>query len=453
MLSTALAGWRDSGASLADSLAEAVREAVLDGRIRVGDRLPAERRMAVELGVSRGTVTAALARLRAQGWVATRHGSASTVRLPAEQGERFAPLSADRPGALIDLRRAVPAAPGGAYTEAVRRALDRSAGILTESGEPGAGLPELRELIAQRYTEQGLATLPGQILVTSGARAALALLTGHLRPGRIAVENPAYADTLAALRRSGARLAPLRVTSAGWDPGQLAAAFRQAAGGMAVLVPDFQNPTGALMDAATRQEVAGLAAGHRVTVVVDETMRDMDLRDDPRPEPRIRRAVCVGSLSKTVWGGLRVGWIRASAALVRELLLDPLCGPCAPAPMEQLVACELLPRIGPVLARRRAELRRQRDHLVRLLSGDDAWTFTVPDGGLSLWLRLSRVPGDELARRAVERGLGVLPGSVFSSSGRLVDRLRLPYTVPAGTLERAVAILREAAGAHRPPDR
>ncbi|GAA3159431.1 PLP-dependent aminotransferase family protein [Planomonospora alba] len=446
MLSKVPAGWRRPGVSLAESLAQAVREAVLDGRMRVGDRLPAERRMAAELGVSRGTVAAALARLRAEGWVVTRHGSASRLRLPAEAEERFAPLSADRPGACLDLRRAVPAAPGRIYAEAVRRALDRSAGILKESGEPGPGLPELRELIAERYTAQGLATLPGQILVTSGARAALALLTGHLRPRRVVVENPAYVDTLAVLRRSGVRLAPLRVTTAGWDPAQLAAAFREAAGGTALLVPDFQNPTGALMDAATRHEVAELAARHRVTVIADETMREMDLRDEPRPEPRVRGAVCVGSLSKTVWGGLRIGWIRAPAALVRELLLDPLHGLGGPAPMEQLVACEILPGIGPVLARRRAELRGQRDHLVRLLDGGP-WTFTVPDGGLALWLRLTRAPGDALVRRAAERGLRLLPGSAFSSSGVLGDRLRLPYTVPAETLGRAVALLREAAQA------
>ncbi|MBG0812729.1 PLP-dependent aminotransferase family protein [Planomonospora sp. ID82291] len=439
------AGWRRPGSSLADSLAEALREAVLDGRIRVGDRLPAERRMAAELGVSRGTVTAALARLRAAGWLATRHGSASTMRLPPDVGERFAPLSADRPGAPLDLRRAVPAAPGEVYADAVRRALDRSARIFLEGGEPGQGLPELREAIARRYTGQGLATLPDQILVTSGARAALALLAGSLGRGRVAaVENPAYADTLAVLRRSGVRIAPLRVTTEGWDPGQLAAAFREAAGGLALLVPDFQNPTGALMDAGTRREVAELAARHRVTVIADETMRDMDLRDDPRPEPRIRRAVCVGSLSKTVWGGLRIGWIRGSAGLVRELLLDPLCGPCTPAPMEQLVACELLPRIEPVLARRRAELREQRDHLVRLLDGDDAWTFTVPQGGLALWLRLTGTSGDALVRRAASLGLGLLAGSAFSVDGTPVDRVRLPYTVPAGTLDRAVALLREA---------
>ncbi len=92
MLGQTLRGWHRPGTSLTDALVTALRDAVLDGRVRVGDRLPAERRMAQELGVSRGTVAAALALLRAEGWLVTRHGSASTVRLPQDLGERYAPL-------------------------------------------------------------------------------------------------------------------------------------------------------------------------------------------------------------------------------------------------------------------------------------------------------------------------------------------------------------------------
>ncbi len=121
----------------------------------------------------------------------------------------------DRPGTFLDLRRAVPAAPHDTYVDAVRRALERSGRLLLEDGEPDPGLPELRELIAQRYTAEGLATRPDQILVTSGARAALTLLVAHLRPTRTAVESPAFFDTLAALRRFGGRIAPLRVTTEG----------------------------------------------------------------------------------------------------------------------------------------------------------------------------------------------------------------------------------------------
>jgi DNA-binding transcriptional MocR family regulator len=438
------AGWRRPGLSLADSLAAALREAVLDGRVRVGDRLPSERHLAAELGVSRGTVVAALARLREEGWLVTEHGSGSRVRLPRNLGERYAPLSVDGRGSLLDLRRAVPAAPREIVTGAVTRALARSAGLLLESGEPGAGLPELRELIARRHTGEGSPTRPEQILVTSGARAALALLLAHLGPRRAVVENPAFFATLTTLRRFGVRIVPTRVTAEGWDADQLATAFREAAGGAALLTPDFQNPTGALMDSRARVEVAELAARHGVTVIVDETMRDLDLRDRPVPEPRVGRAVTIGSMSKTVWGGLRVGWIRGPASLIRELLLDPVSGLYAPPPMEQLVACEILPLMDGLLAQRRSELRRQRDHLASGLGGDDAWSFTLPGGGLALWLRLDGVSGETFVKRAAAAGLSLLPGSAFSSDGTLAGRLRVPYTAPVETLDRVVEQLRLA---------
>src|SRR5215472_15359208 len=103
--------WRTLAPSASEALAAAIRNAVLDGKVRVADRLPAERRLAGQLGISRGTVAAAFAKLRAEGWLSTRHGSGSTVRIPASLRLRYAPLPVDHTVDLLDLRLAVPAAP------------------------------------------------------------------------------------------------------------------------------------------------------------------------------------------------------------------------------------------------------------------------------------------------------------------------------------------------------
>ncbi|MGE6738411.1 aminotransferase class I/II-fold pyridoxal phosphate-dependent enzyme, partial [Streptomyces sp. NPDC059900] len=264
-LTQALGPWRNAEAALSAALARALREAVADGRIRPGSELPAERRMAAALGVSRGTVTAALDRVRAAGWVRTRHGSASTVQLPAAATERVAPLSATgEAGRVVDLSRAVPAAPQERYLEASRRALERAGPLLAEHGEPSPGIPELRAAIAARYSREGTATLPEQILVTSGARAALALLAAHFRPRVAVVEIPTYVDALRVLRAAGTKLTGCRVTTEGWDLKQLRESFAAARGQLAYLVPDFHNPTGALMPAHTRRAVAKLAAQYQV---------------------------------------------------------------------------------------------------------------------------------------------------------------------------------------------
>ncbi|MEU3830485.1 PLP-dependent aminotransferase family protein [Streptomyces sp. NPDC029080] len=451
----ALGDWRTRPGPLARSLAAAVRDAVADGRLPVGTRLPSERQLAGTLRLSRGTVVAALSLLRADGWLRTRHGSGSAVRLPARLTERTTPWSLDRGGAAdaaLDLTLAVTAAPHDAYRAALARAAELSAPLLVDSGVATAGLPRLRELLADRYTRAGLATRPEQILVTAGARAALTLLLDHLHTDRrapVLVENPAFPGALAVLRARGTRLLPVPVSAAdGWDTAHLTATVHRHRPRLAYLVPDFHNPTGAHMTAAGRRAVAALADRHGVTVIADETMRDLDLRTPAGTEPHLAGAhvIQIGSASKTLWSGLRVGWIRAGADLVRQLRLGPLQALLAPPPLEQLVAAELLGApLSFVLADRRARLRAQRDHLVALLDGT-GWTFTVPAGGLTLWLHLGATGPHavDLAARAAARGLAVTPGPHFSADRTTLGRhLRLPFTATPQTLTRAVGLLRE----------
>ena len=450
----ALGAWRTRPGPLTRSLAAAVRGAVVDGRLPAGTRLPSERELARALRLSRGTVVAALTLLRDDGWLATRHGSGSVVRLPARLTERTTPWSQDRggaPDADLDLTLAVTAAPHEAYLAALARAAERSAALLVDSGVTGAGLPRLRALLADRYTRQGLATRPEQILVTSGAQAALTLLLDHLHTDRrapVAVENPTYPGALSVLHARRTRLLPVPVTAPdGWDTARLTDALRRHAPRLAYLIPDFHNPTGAHMDAATRRTIAALADHHELTVLSDETMRDRDLRTPPGADPDLAGALVIqiGSASKTLWSGLRVGWIRAREDLVRQLCRNPLQAQLAPPPLEQLIAAELLGEpLADLLADRRARLRAQRDHLAALLTGT-GWTYTVPAGGLTLWLHLGEGPrADDLAARAAARGLAVTPGPHFAPDRTTLPRhLRLPFTATQETLTRVVGVLRE----------
>ncbi|GAA2736755.1 PLP-dependent aminotransferase family protein [Streptomyces nogalater] len=453
-LVAALGDWRARPGPLARALAAAVRDAVVDGRLPAGTRLPPERELARTLRLSRGTVVAALSLLRADGWLRTRHGSGSAVRLPARLTERTAPWSLDRGGALgadLDLTLAVTAAPHDAYRAALARAAELTAPLLVDSGVATAGLPRLRALLADRYTRAGLATRPEQILVTAGAQAALTLLLDHLHTDRTApvlVENPAHPGALAVLRARRARLLPVPVSAAdGWDTARLTTAVRRHRPRLAYLVPDFHDPTGAHMDPAARRTVAALAERHDLTVLADETLRDLDLRTPPGTEPHLAgaRVIQIGSVSKTLWSGLRVGWIRAGADLVRQLRLRPLQAQLAPPPLEQLITAELLGAPLPaLLADRRARLRAQRDHLAGLLAGT-GWTYTVPAGGLSLWLHLGGTGprAASLAARAAARGLALSPGPRFAADRATLTRhLRLPFTATPETLTRAVELLR-----------
>ncbi|MEU1182963.1 hypothetical protein ABZ464_36055 [Streptomyces sp. NPDC005820] len=200
------------------------------------------------------------------------------------------------------------------------------------------------------------------------------------------------------------------------------------------------------MTAAARAETARLP----LTVIADETMRDLDLRTPPGGEPPLAGpgVIQIGSASKTVWSGLRVGWIRARADLVRELRANPLQAQLSPPPLEQLIACELLgDGLAAVLTDRRSRLRAQRDHLAAhldvLLDGT-AGTYDLPDGGLTIRLHLGTATrAADLTARAARHGLALTPGPHFAADRTtLAHHLRLPFTAGPEALTRAVGLLR-----------
>ncbi|TDC66145.1 PLP-dependent aminotransferase family protein [Actinomadura sp. GC306] len=447
------------------ALARSVRGLVLDGRLALRTRLPAERDLAAALGVSRTTVTAAYDRLREEGFIQSRQGAGSWTALPpvrmssadprlAQPGARFGkahPVPADAD--FIDLGCATPGAPA-IFDEAVAAAV---AELPRHSAGPGyepAGLAGLRRLIADGYTARGVPTGPDQIVVTTGAQHAFTLLAQTLiEPGdAVMIERPTYPHALGTLRRRGARLVPVGVNE-GWDVELAAGAMRQAAVRMAYTIPDFQNPTGHLMAAADRAALVDAARRADAFLVCDETFAELahDL-DAPREPPPAAfdsggRVITIGSASKLFWGGLRIGWIRTTAPLARRLVLAREPFDMASPVLEQLIVSELLLRVAEVRAERAAGLLRGRDALAgalrELLPG---WEFRLPAGGMSLWARLGAPIATPLAEAAERLGLRVVAGPVFGVDGVLEDYVRLPYVLPPDTLRTAVERL---ALAHR----
>src|SRR4051812_24825709 len=169
-LARLLGEWRSSGPAYA-ALARALRLLVLDGRLPLRTRLPGERELAEALGVSRTTATAAYAELREEGFLASRRGSGSWTRLPADPPAAPVP-SPPRPGP-IHPRTPAGAAPEGALHAALTAATAELPRHLPGAGYHEAGLPALRAAVADQYTRRGVPTTPDQILVTAGALHAL----------------------------------------------------------------------------------------------------------------------------------------------------------------------------------------------------------------------------------------------------------------------------------------
>ena len=204
------------------------------------------------------------------------------------------------------------------------------------------------------------------------------------------------------------------------------------------LVADHANPTGHVLDAGGRARMVRAAAGS--TPVVDETLVDLAL-DGPLLPPVAAYddgVVTVGSVGKSHWGGLQVGWLRAPRPLVERLADTRTTVDLAPPVLEQLVVTELLadPTAVP---RQQHRVRGRRDALVAALHEHAPdWTFSVPTGGLALWVRLDAPVATALSAAAARHGVRLVPGGRFTTDGTAERWVRVPYALPDVDLREAV---------------
>ena len=445
-----LAAWLQPGlnaGSRTSHLAGALRGLILDGRVVPGARLPAERSLAVLLGVSRSTVTAAYDQLRGEAFLVSVRGGGTFADLPSHGSSR---PDRDNPAAprLLDLTVAALPAPA-AVADAAEDAAAWLPALLGGTGLDPAGLPDLREEVAGRYTARGLPTSASQVLITSGALHGWdLLLRAFTRPGaHVVVEQPTYPAIIDAAMAHRLRLHSIPVDAAGWDPAQLP----QVPVAVAHLTFDGQNPTGAWADDDTRRRVLAAFTASTI-VVVDETMLHYRHTAAPATSPGPALApsgttvLAAGSMSKSFWAGLRVGWIRGPGEVVRRLTAVRAGQDLAPPVLDQLLAAALLRRSDAILPERRMLVAARRDALLSALQEYcPTWSTTPPAGGLAAWVDLGGGSSTRLAASAQRHGLRVTPGPRFTLRGSHDRWLRLPFVLPPEQLHDVVRRLADAA--------
>ena len=444
MLVEHLGSWRTREPAY-EALADAIRLLCLDNRIAPRTALPAERELAARLQVSRTTVAAAYRSLRESDHIESLRGSGS-VTLPL--GRRDLGRASDVEGA-IDLQQASPPAWPGLASVYADVAASAST-IVARSGYEMLGRAGLREAIAQRYSERGLPTTPAQVMVTTGAQSAISLTARLLvsRGDRVLIETPTYPHAAESFSSAGARLVGVPVTpGAGWDLDRADDAFRRAAPVAAYLMPAFHNPTGETMprDDAVRVATAARASG--TVVIVDETTAELDIDSGSVAGPFAAAAagaevITLGSVGKTVWGGLRVGWIRADEEIIRRLLaLRPVFDLGTPE-LEQAVVERLIPLMPEIIRQRGDVLRSGRDALVSALARRlPVWRVHAATGGVALWAGLGVARSSALVMAARRRGVLLSAGPRFSVGGGHERHLRIPFTASPDVLERATEVL------------
>lgn len=437
--------------ALADELDRLISAGTLAPRVRV----PSERVFAAVLGISRVTVASAYRELRDRGRLVSRHGSGTFV-VPEPRPLPWGGLLHGNPGDVLEFVNAAPPASthlGAAYATAAREI----GAHLTDTGYVRAGVPTLRELVAQRFSRRGMPTTPDQILVTSGAADALhAVVDTFVDPGnRVLIEHPTYPGAVEVIEAAGGRCVSVPVDPA--DPDAFVAGVdrlaRQHDPTLAYLMPDWSNPSGAELPTAHRRRVAATLHRHGVLTVVDEVAVDLALDGDqpseafgaPLPD---RATITVGSMSKTVWGGLRVGWVRADPAHIARLASTFARRQLGVSALDQFAAIDLLGRYDEVVAHRAARLAASRDRLMDGLTRRlPNWTFHRPRGGLSLWCTLPDGLGSTaLVEAARGHGLLLAPGTRFGTGYAFDDHQRIPFTRSPAEIDAALDVLVRVCG-------
>lgn len=306
------------------------------------------------------------------------------------------------------------------------------------------GWPALRESFARLTTARAIPTEAEQLIVTSGSQQGFdLLLRAFIQPGNtVVVERPTYPAALQGLRLAGAHIVTIGSNTQGPDLAELAAVFKQHQPKLLYLVPTFANPTGATIDLQGRRRLLDLLLGTSCVLIEDDPYGQLRFGGSPVPTlaelahdtPVADQVVYLSSLSKTIAPGLRLGWMRAHADILRRCVLakqvDDLCS----APYLQAVAAHYLdsgryethlPKIAKSYGERaRLMIASLRQHF------GESLTLLEPEGGMFLWGRLQDgMNAASLLPLAIQENVMFVPGSAFYAAQPDPQAFRLSFTM------------------------
>ncbi|MDC0670007.1 MocR-like pyridoxine biosynthesis transcription factor PdxR [Nannocystis radixulma] len=450
-------------------IAHAVSADIRRGRLRPGDPLPGSRKLAEDLGVHRNTVLAAYRELESEGWIDSarargtfvsrtlpeptprRAGQALRTGVPARPAFDLAPgpegyFPMPRAPGLLTLPGGVPdvrLVPAASLARAYRRALARP--DLLGYGDP-RGLDDLRRALADMLAAtRGLACGPDDLIVTRGSQMALSLVArALLRPGDIvAVEDPGYRPAWEALHLTGAKLVPIATDASGLDVDALATLLAREAVRAVYITPHHQYPTTVTLAAGRRLQLLALARAHRLAILEDDY--DHEFHYEGRPVLPLASGdaagsvVYIGTLSKVLAPGLRIGYLVAPQPLLERVVAVRSYTDLNGDRTLEAAAAELLVsgEVGRHIRRARRMYQARRDALVDALTQrlGDVLRVTPPSGGMALWARAHGVDPTAWARTAQARGVAFQVGRQFSFEQRPLPHVRLGF---AGLDERGL---------------
>jgi GntR family transcriptional regulator / MocR family aminotransferase len=430
---------RDSGLPLRSQLEDAIRDAIRDGRLQPGERLPSSREFARDLGVSRGLVQECYGQLLSEGYLDSQVGSATKVAaraypaatrggLGGASGAPKPPRAAPAPRLIADFRSGVPdlaSFPRSDWVWAMREACREVATADLDYGDP-RGSRALREVVAGYLRRVRAAAVgPEDLIVCTGFAQGLNLVLGvlsQLGVERVAFEDPGYGDDETSTSvRSAAQAVRVPVDDLGVDVAALAASGARAV----VVTPAHQAPTGVVLAASRRHALVEWASRHDAYIVEDDY--DSEFRYDREPVGVLQgiaqdRVFTLGTVSKSLAPAVRLGWVVAPPALSGAVAEAKLLSDRGTSGLDQLALAALLRsgRYDRHLRKMRGVYARRRTTLIGALGRHAPGVrLTGLAAGFHAVAHLPEAADeDAIVAEALRRSVGLYGMAPFRATGR-----------------------------------
>ncbi|WP_121610757.1 MocR-like pyridoxine biosynthesis transcription factor PdxR [Mesobacillus foraminis] len=451
---------KSSSLSIHKQITDFIKEKISNGEWTIGYRLPPQRTLAKELGVNRSTVVAAYDDLIAEGLIEGKSGSGTRVvnntwnllaTAPPPDWNSYVKVGTHKPNlpTIQEINQAefIPGiirlgtgelSPDLIPKLTMKKVFQQLSNKEISYGyEEPKGLLPLREQISSYLKTIGISASPSSILIVSGALQALQLISIGLlhRGSAVLTEKPSYLHSLNVFQSAGMRLTGIPLDKEGIQANLIQHYKKQQKAALLYTIPSFHNPTGTLMTMDRRKQLLDTSQQEQLPLIEDDVYRELWF-DDPPPKPikafdKHGLVLYLGSLSKSLSPGLRIGWIVGPEPVVEHLADIKMQTDYGSSSLSQWAAAEWFSSglYSKHLTEVREQLKARRDFTLNTLNRyfSDIAVWEKPTGGFYIWLRLlPSISMRKLFEKALLEGILLNPGNVYDHHAE--QYLRISYS-------------------------
>ncbi|MBE6184770.1 PLP-dependent aminotransferase family protein [Heyndrickxia ginsengihumi] len=450
-----------------------MKKKIMNGEWTVGTKLPSQRTLANCFGVNRSTIVTAFEELAADGLIEAKVGSGTKVvnntwsllaSTPPPDWTSYVSSGIHEPN--INIIQEINKAEADPYyirlgtgelsphllpTKKMKQILQLNTEKLSLGYEEPKGNLLLRKTVSEYLTSKEIDASPSSILIVSGALQALQLISvGLLKRGSVIFhETPSYLNSVHVFQSAGMNLFGIPLDHEGIEYHTISRLKRLHNGALLYTIPSFHNPTGMLMSEKRRQQLLEVCKQASLPIIEDDVYGDLWF-DSPPPKPlkandKQGNVLYIGSISKTLSPGLRIGWLVGPEPVIERLSDIKMQMDYGSSSLSQYAVAQCLKNgmYTEYLERIRKELMYRRDVMLRLLDKyfKHIASWNIPEGGFYIWLRLqSEIHTRKLFYHALHAGILLNPGSIYDGSDQ--HHLRLSYSYASiEELEKGIIML------------